>query len=141
MPNFKMVAAVKYDRKKHNISFRNAFNGVVLAYKTQPNFRFHTLFFVLITIASYLYRINMNEYLAIIILSGLVMSMEMVNTAFEAIGDEVSGGEYRKLIGVAKDVAAGAVLVAAFFAITVGVIVFLPRILVLVGIPFFITAN
>ncbi len=141
MPNFKMVAPVKYDRKKHNISFRNAFNGVVLAYKTQPNFRFHTLFFVLITIASYLYRISMSEYLAIIILSGLVMSMEMVNTAFEAIGDEVSGGEYRKLIGVAKDVSAGAVLVAAFFAITVGVIVFLPRILVLVGIPFFITAN
>ncbi len=136
-----MVAPVKYDRKKHNISFRNAFNGVVLAYKTQPNFRFHTLFFVLITIASYLYRISMSEYLAIIILSGLVMSMEMVNTAFEAIGDEVSGGEYRKLIGVAKDVSAGAVLVAAFFAITVGVIVFLPRILVLVGIPFFITAN
>lgn len=131
---YKMVEPVKYDRKKHNISFRNAFNGIILAYKTQPNFRFHLLFFIMVTIASYLYRITFIEYLIIIVLSSLIMCLEMVNTALEAIGDEISGGEYRKLIGVTKDVAAGAVLIAVLFAITTGIIIFLPRLIVLMGL-------
>lgn len=135
MPHYKMVEPVKYDRKKHNISFKNAFNGIMLAYKTQPNFRFHAIFFTLVILASYLYRVTLTEFLALMVVSALVFSMEMFNTAVEALGDEISGGEYMKMIGVAKDVSAGAVLLSVLFAIGVGLIVFLPRLFVLAGIP------
>ncbi len=132
MPHYKQVEPVKYDRKKHNISFANAFNGVMLAYKTQPNFRFHILFFLMTTAASYLYRITFVEYLIIVVLSAFIISLEMMNTALEALGDEISGGEYRKLIGVTKDVSAGAVLIAVLFAIATGIIIFLPRLIALI---------
>ncbi len=127
MPDFKTVEPVKYDRKKHNISFKNAFNGILLAFRTQPNFRFHCFFFVLLNIASFVYKIEYFEYLSLVVVSAMIFSLEMVNTSLEAIGDEIAGKEYRKLIGVAKDVAAGAVLLSVVFALYIGGIIFLPR--------------
>ncbi|OGC52047.1 hypothetical protein A2982_00195 [candidate division WWE3 bacterium RIFCSPLOWO2_01_FULL_39_13] len=128
MPDFKSIEPVKYDRKKHDISFQNAFNGILLAFKTQPNFRFHMLFFILATLLGIVYQITVYEYLAILVISTIVMAMEMVNTAVEAIGDEISGGKFDKLIGVAKDVSAGGVLIAAIGSILIGFFIFFPKI-------------
>lgn len=129
MPDFKSVEPVKYDRRKHNISFKNAFNGILLAFRTQPNFRFHSFFFVLINIASFVYKIDYFEYVSLVMISAVIFSLEMVNTSIEALGDEIAGKEYRKLIGVAKDVAAGAVLLAVLFALYLGGLIFLTRFL------------
>jgi diacylglycerol kinase len=57
---------------------------------------------------------------------GLVISLEMINSAIENLVDLVSP-EYNKLAGKAKDIAAGAVLVAAICAAIVGLIIFLPK--------------
>ena len=133
MPHFKSIEPVKYDRRTHNISFRNAFNGILLAFRTQPNFRFHCIFFILINIASYIYNINYFEYLSVILISAFIVALEMINTSLEALGDEIANNEYKKLIGVAKDVAAGAVLVTVLFAIYIGSMIFLPKFLVSVN--------
>lgn len=113
----------------HHVSVRNAWNGVVTAFLTQPNFRIHLVFFLLITLLSFYFQITLFEYISIVVVSALVIVCEMVNTAVEAVSDEVAQGEYRRLIGVAKDVAAGAVLLSACFAILVAILIFGPRII------------
>lgn len=127
MSKYRTIEPVKYDRRKHIISFKYAINGIRLAFATQPNFRFHLVVFVLVNIASFVYQISVVEYLIILLASALVLCMEMVNTVVEALGDEISKGEYCKLVGVAKDVAAGGVLIAAGFAVIVGIIIFAPK--------------
>lgn len=129
MPDYKEIEPVKYDRKTHNVSFKHAFNGIMLAFRTQPNFRFHAIFFILVNLASYVYSITLPEYLCILVASSIIFACEMMNTAVEAIGDEIADDKYMKLIGVAKDVAAGAVLISVFFAILLGSIIFIPRFL------------
>ena len=136
MPDFKQIEPTKYDRKTHNISFINAFNGIMLAFKTQPNFRFHLLFFILATILSVIYKISVYEFLAILVVSTIVFAMEMINTAVEAIGDEVSGGKFDRLIGIAKDVSAGGVLISAIGSVLVAFFVFFPRFLEMLRLLF-----
>lgn len=113
----------------HNVSVKNAWNGVVTAFLTQPNLRIHFVFFLGVSLLSFLFKITLVEYISVIVVSSLVMTAEMVNTSVEAVSDEVAQGEYRKLIGVAKDVAAGSVLISAFFAIITAILIFVPRIL------------
>jgi len=134
MPHYKTIEPVKYDRKKHNISFKNAFNGILLAFRTQPNFRFHVFFFVMAVVCGFLYKISTVEFIAIILISAIIMSLEMVNTAVEAIGDELSEGEFSRLVGIAKDVSAGGVLLCAFCAVLLGIIIFVPKFIYLLGI-------
>ena len=66
-------------------------------------------------------------------LFGLVMALELVNTAIEAVVDLVTS-EYRPLAKVAKDTAAGAVLIAAIMAVVSGLIIFVPKGLAFLGI-------
>jgi undecaprenol kinase len=136
MAKFKAIEPQKYDRKTHNISFKYAWNGIRLAFITQPNFRFHILFMFLVVLASIVYQITVIEFLILLLTGALVICMEMVNTVVEAVGDEISEGEYSKLVGVAKDVAAGGVLVAAMFAIIIGTVIFLPKAVIIVKASF-----
>lgn len=111
----------------HHISFKHAFNGVVYAFKTQPNFKVHTLIFLFILYLAYYLKISYIEVLIIFLISALVFCLEMLNTAIEALSDEVSGGEWKELIKVAKDCSSGAVLIASLFALVIGFSIFLPR--------------
>lgn len=129
MPKYKPIAPKDYDRRGHNIVFKFAVNGIRLAFETQPNFRIHVIFFILMNIAAYVYQISVDEYLILLLMSCIVLVAEMFNTIVEALGDQISGGKYNKLVGVSKDVASGAVLIAALFSIAVGAIIFLPRFL------------
>lgn len=113
----------------HRVSIRNAWNGVVTAFLTQPNLRIHLVLFLGVISLGYFFKITLIEYISIVVTSALVFTAEMVNTAVEAVGDEVAQGKYRRLVGVAKDVAAGAVLISAIFAIIVALLIFGPRFL------------
>ena len=112
----------------HHISFKHAFNGVVYAFKTQPNFKVHTFIYLLTMFLAYYLKISYLELLVIFLISALVFSLEMINTAIEALSDQVCVGEWKELIKVAKDCSSGAVLVASFFAVVIGLIIFLPRV-------------
>lgn len=99
-------------------SFRYAINGIIYNFKTQRNFRIHTLGFIFMNISAYYFQFNQSEYIICLILSSLVFFAELVNTAIESLVD-LSTQEYHDLAKIAKDCAAGAVLVLAICAVVV----------------------
>ncbi|MBA2692520.1 MAG: diacylglycerol kinase family protein [Rubrobacter sp.] len=85
--------------------------------------RFHALAAVAVVVAGLVFRVGVAEFAVLFFAIALVMAMELVNTAVEAIVDLVSP-EFDPLAKIAKDAAAGAVLVASIGAAIVGAIVF-----------------
>ena len=124
----------KYTPRPHTISFKHAFDGVTFAFRTQPNFRFHVFAFTSAIIAGFIFKISYLEFLSIILISGIVFSMEMLNTALEALGDEVAKGQFLDLIKVSKDVSAGGVLLSAAAAIILAIIIFVPKLLFMLSL-------
>ena len=113
--------------KKFINGFGYAFKGILYATKTQLNFRVHLVAMVLTIIVAALLKISINEWLWIILCFTLVLAAELFNTALEILTDLISPG-FNEKAGAAKDLAAGAVLIAALFALISGCIIFLPKI-------------
>ena len=114
--------------KKFMTSVRYAYSGIRYALATEINFRIQLYVFMLVLIASVLLGISKIEFLLILGISAVTFSMELINTAIERLADKISP-EYNEQIGVVKDVMAGAVLVASFFAIIIGIGIFLEPLL------------
>ena len=108
-------------------SFTWAFEGIVYVLRTQRNMQLHVTAGVIVLILGILLDLGRLELLAIIGAVSLVLVAEMINTALEAAIDAVVTG-YHPLVKVAKDVAAGAVLVATMNALAVAYLVFYNRI-------------
>lgn len=107
-------------------SFNYAIDGIVYTLRTQRNMRIHVSLAILTLLAALLFRIGRAEFLALLFAITLVLMAELINTAVEATVDvAVEGAD--PTAKVAKDVAAGAVLVAAINAVVVGYIVFIGR--------------
>jgi diacylglycerol kinase len=108
-------------------SFGNAFRGIFYAFKTQHNIWIHSLVIVVVVIAGFIFKLDVMEWGLVVLAIGLVLATEMINTAIEWLVDLVSP-EYKEKAGLIKDVAAGAVLIAAVISVIIGIIVFLPKI-------------
>lgn len=108
-------------------SFRFAFQGLKLLVRTQPNARIHLTLAVAAVSGGWFFQISRVEWMAVAVCMGMVLALEAVNTALENLTDLVSP-EFHPLAGKAKDLAAGAVLLAAMAALTVGLLVFVPKI-------------
>lgn len=117
--------------KKLIRSFGYAFKGVVYAAATQLNFRIHLVATILAVFLGYALTISVNEWQWIILCIAIVLMAELFNTAIEMLTDLVSP-EYNKIAGRVKDMGAGAVVIAAIFALITGVIIFFPKLLLLV---------
>lgn len=109
-------------------SFGYAFAGILTCIRQERNMRIHLTAAILVIAAGTILRISAAEWMICLILFGLVMSLEMVNTALEAVVDLVTQ-EKKPLAKKAKDAAAGAVLVSAIMAAVIGLMIFVPRIL------------
>ena len=109
-------------------SFGHAFRGLKILVQTQQNARIHAAATILVIAAGALLRISSTEWALIAIAILCVWAAEALNTAIEFVVDLVSPDRHA-LAAKAKDVAAGAVLVAAIGAAVVGAIVFGPHIL------------
>lgn len=114
--------------RQHTISFRHAADGILIAAKTQANYRFHLLATSLVLILALWLKLSLSESLILILTVAMVLVAELFNTAIESLCDAVTL-ETKPLIGRAKDVSAGAVLVSAIFAVLVGIVLFVPKIL------------
>ena len=114
------------DRGSLISSFNFAFEGILHALRTQRNMRIHFGAAALVLIAGLALGVSRVELLALLIAAGLVIVAELLNTAVEAAID-VATTSFDPRAKVAKDVAAGAVLVCAFIAVGVGYIVFAER--------------
>ena len=81
---------------------------------------------LMVTVFGFILKISVTEWCICLVLFGLIISLELVNTAVEAVVDLVTE-EKHPLAGYAKDTAAGAVLAASIFAAVVGLIIFVPK--------------
>jgi diacylglycerol kinase (ATP) len=106
-------------------SFRHAFRGVYVFITTEHNAWIHLGATIVVCILAAWLGVSFAEWVALIQVIGLVWVAEALNTAIEAVCDTVCP-EQHPLIKRAKDVAAGAVLIASFVAVAVGVIIFFP---------------
>lgn len=107
-------------------SFVDAGRGFVTVLRTEWNFRIHAVIAVLMVVTGFVFQISAGEWLAVVLSVGLVFLAEVFNTALEYLADAVHP-EADRGVGMAKDAAAGGVLIAAVAAAVVGAIVFLPK--------------
>lgn len=107
-------------------SFGYAFRGIWVLLRSQRNARVHTLAVIVVVITGLTLHISRGEWLALTIICTLVLALEGVNTAIEAVVD-LASPTYHPLARHAKDVAAGAVLIAALGALIVAALIVGPR--------------
>lgn len=107
--------------------FGYAFSGIGYAFKTQLNFKFHIAALLVTAIAGWYFTLSINEWLWIIAAAAIVLITELLNTAIEVLVDLVSPN-FNPKAKIIKDVAAGAVLIAAIGAAIIGLIIFIPKI-------------
>ena len=112
-------------------SFVFAFNGLRICFNSETNFKIHTLFAVVAILLGIAFKITAAEWLAVIFSIAFVVAMEMVNTAIEKLCDVVHPA-FDSGITKVKDIAAGAVLLAAIGSVVTGGIIFLPKIIILI---------
>lgn len=113
-------------------SFGYAFAGIGHGLQTQTNLRIHLLAAICVVAAGLLLQISAIEWGVLVVTIMIVMSAELFNTAIEAVIDR-AGNEHHPLAKIAKDTAAGAVLVGAIGSVIIGLLIFGPRLLALIG--------
>ena len=119
-------------RRKFKDSFKNCIDGLRFINSNEDNFKREILLGIIALVLSYLFKIDKIEFIIIIIVIGLVLVSEIINTAIERFVDLVSP-KYNKLAGEVKDIAASSVLLMCIFSLVVGVIIFVPKIINLLG--------
>ncbi|MEG3848859.1 diacylglycerol kinase family protein [Microcoleus sp. herbarium19] len=107
-------------------SFRYAWGGLTYAFETQRNFRIHTVIGTLAIGLALFLQLKPVEISVIGVTIGIVLAMELLNTAIESVVDLTVGQSYHELAKIAKDCAAGAVLVSAMAAAIVAAALLLP---------------
>ncbi len=117
-------------KKKKSLiySFYYAGRGIISALKEERNLKIHIGIMLLVILVGFYFKISMAEWIICIILFGLVISLELVNTAIETTVD-IAMPEKNEKAKIAKDVSAGAVLVAAIVSVIIGLMIFIPKIM------------
>jgi diacylglycerol kinase (ATP) len=107
-------------------SMTYAFNGALKLIKTEHSIMVQFSLGIAMTIAGFYFNISQTEWLFQVLVIGLVVSIEGLNTAVEKIADFIHPN-YHERIGFIKDIAAGAVFFAAMTAIAIGLIIYIPK--------------
>lgn len=118
--------------KKRIDSFGFAFKGIFDLFRSQPNAKIHLLAAFCVVVAGFYFQISTTEWCLCILSIFGVPAAEAFNTAIEYLTDLVSP-DYHVLAGKAKDAAAGAVLLTAIGAALIGILIFLPKILLMLA--------
>ena len=111
--------------RKHSIGLSHAINGIVKTVKSQPNFRIHLFFTLAVVFLGIFFNITKTEWIIILFTVMWVIISEMINTSIESMVDLITS-QYHQEAKLAKDIAAGTVLVGAIGSIIVGLAIFLP---------------
>ena len=114
------------------VSFKYAWAGLSYAFETQRNFRIHLIIGIVAIALGVCLHLQPIEIAVISLTSGLVLVMELLNTAIESVVDLTVKQSYHELAKIAKDCAAGAVLVSALTAILVAGALLFPPMLALI---------
>ena len=112
-------------------SVGHALDGINYTANNERNFKIEIAFAFIVTIMGFILKISILEWTILVLTMAMVLSLELVNTAIERSVDLVTK-DYRELAKVAKDASAGAVLVMSMFSVIIGILIFLPKILILI---------
>lgn len=119
--------------KKFILGFVYAFQGLFVLAKAERNFKFHLFSFICISLVGFYFQIDKNEWLAILIISSIVLTAEALNSAIEKLCNHLHP-EIHPSIKQVKDISAAAVLISSIIAIAIAAIIFIPKIMLLFGI-------
>ena len=112
-------------------SFKFAFEGLVFLLKNEHNSRIHLLAAIAVIILGIIVKLNQIEWIIMVIVTGLVFIVELVNSSIETLADLINP-EWNVLIKLAKDYGAAAVLISAIIALIAGCLIFVPKLLALI---------
>ena len=109
-------------------SFGYAFKGIDDVVSNEPNMKIHVSVAILVVIMAFLLKISMIEWIILVLLIGLVLAAEVINTTIENLVDMYIK-DYNERAKVVKDTAAGTVLILAITAVIIGLMIFVPKII------------
>ncbi|QKG54815.1 diacylglycerol kinase family protein [Hymenobacter sp. BRD67] len=118
--------------RRRAASFGHAFRGVGAALRSELHLQFHAVATAIVLGLGLYFRLRLSEWALVALAVAGVWAAELFNTAIETLTNLVSP-DYHPLAGKAKDVAAGAVLLAALGALAVGALLFGPKIWLLLS--------
>lgn len=120
---------IKFQGKEaFNKSVGHALDGIEYTINHERNIKFQILAGICASILGFLLKISIVEWAVIVMVIGMVLALELINTAIERSVDLVTK-DYHDLAKASKDAAAGAVLVMSLFSIIIGIVIFLPKII------------
>ena len=114
----------KFKTKNFNSSFKNARKGMRIVLKSERNIRIHMIIALFVLFLAFLFGFKPIEICILLLTIGMVIISEMLNTAIEFALDATFRNKYCTLVGMAKDISAGAVMVASVISVVIGVILF-----------------
>jgi len=111
--------------RRRVLSFKYAFEGIIAAFKEEPNLKIHFLIGLIVIFLGFLLQVSKIDWALLIILMGLVISLELTNASIEAVVDSFTDKQHPRA-KLSKDISAGAVLIISIVAATCGILIFLP---------------
>ena len=114
----------RYKSQGFNNTFKNARKGFNLALKSEVNIRVHVTVATIVILLAFYLKFSAVEFCLIFFAIALVICCEMLNTAIEFALDSIYHNKYSKMVGMAKDISAGAVMFATIVSVIIGLLLF-----------------
>ena len=119
-----VLSMTRFKSQGFNSTFKNARKGFRLVLKSEMNIRIHIVIAFLVMIFAYLLEFSALEFCVALFAISMVIVAEMLNTAIEFTLDSIYHNRYSRMVGMAKDISAGAVMFASIVAIIIGIVLF-----------------
>lgn len=114
----------KYKSQGFRNTFKNARKGFRLVLKSERNLRIHLIVGSLVIAAAIFLQFDVTKLCMLLFAISLVMVSEMINTAIEFTLDSYYHNKYNKMVGMAKDISAGAVMLSTVISVVIGCLLF-----------------
>ena len=114
----------RFKSQGFNNTFKNARKGFRIVLKSEMNIRIHVVIAFLVMLFAYLLCFSALEFCMALFAIAMVIVAEMLNTAIEFTLDSIYHNRYSRMVGMAKDISAGAVMVASVVAVIIGLVLF-----------------
>lgn len=114
----------KFKQQGFSNTFKNARKGMRLVLKSEVNIRVHICIAVVVLALAYVLNFSVERMCILLLTIGIVIAAEMLNSAIEFSLDAVFHNRYSRLVGMAKDISAGAVMFVSVIAIVIGILLF-----------------
>lgn len=122
----------KFKSQGFGNTFKNARKGMRIVLKSERNIRIHFVAAVFVLVLGFVLEFSALKISVLLLAIGLVVAAEMLNSAIEFSLDAIFHNRYSKMVGMAKDISAGAVMFVTIIAVIIGGLIFIPEIVALI---------